>query len=227
MSWQIYIDGYESYILLERGLSSNSVACYLNDLKKLASWADYAASLKKRHQTNKEYFQRLENWYIALKLLVVTWEEEETLTLEWLSASNSLFATSDSDRTTSRLLPQTLLQKLSTVQDMAIKSRKSSKLSCLEHQLLEKKRRYGDRFRCIIFVQQRVSAYIVSNFINDMQSLQQVGLRSTFVTGCGAITPSIKVTNSQAKANLQKFRTGQISILVATATAEEVRLFCL
>ena len=39
MSWNVYISGFNAYLLLEKGLSDNSISAYLNDVNKLYSWA--------------------------------------------------------------------------------------------------------------------------------------------------------------------------------------------
>ncbi len=37
--WSIYIKGFENYVLLEKGLSKNSITAYLDDIKKLSQWS--------------------------------------------------------------------------------------------------------------------------------------------------------------------------------------------
>lgn len=38
MSWKVYIDGFTSYLMLEKALSPNSIVAYENDVQKLATW---------------------------------------------------------------------------------------------------------------------------------------------------------------------------------------------
>lgn len=180
---------------------------------KLASWEDYASKLKTRHPLHRSFFQQLESWYVALKLLVVTWEEEEPLTMCWLTTTDSLKI--------STTFSSPLQEKICKIKELASNSMNFTKLNCLCEQLVEKKARFGEHFRCIVFVQQRISAYVVAHFINDTASLQRIGLVADFVTGKGAITPSIKVSPSRSKATLDGFRQGRMNVLVATATAEE------
>ena len=40
MSWKMYIDGFQGYLMLERGLSPNSIDAYLDDVEKLANWSE-------------------------------------------------------------------------------------------------------------------------------------------------------------------------------------------
>lgn len=40
MSWKVYTSGFESYLLLEKGLSNNSIEAYMLDVQKLQDWAE-------------------------------------------------------------------------------------------------------------------------------------------------------------------------------------------
>jgi integrase/recombinase XerD len=40
MSWQVYIKGFKSFLVLERSLSENSVEAYLHDIKKLVEFLE-------------------------------------------------------------------------------------------------------------------------------------------------------------------------------------------
>lgn len=40
MTWQIYTSGFESYMMLEKGLSSHSISAYKEDVNKLRQWAE-------------------------------------------------------------------------------------------------------------------------------------------------------------------------------------------
>lgn len=39
MSWNVYISGFRSYLMLEKGLSANTLEAYLADVDKLSTWA--------------------------------------------------------------------------------------------------------------------------------------------------------------------------------------------
>ena len=83
--------------------------------------------------------------------------------------------------------------------------------------------RFGkDNFRCIVFVQQRLSACVVADFLKQAKHLQDVGLSACFVTAVGKITPSINMTRTGSQKVMENFRAGKFDILVATAAAEEV-----
>jgi ERCC4-related helicase len=94
------------------------------------------------------------------------------------------------------------------------------KWSRLKHHLQDKKERFGDNFRCLVFVQQRIASYILAKAMNDQ--LSSLDLRAGCVSSRGSkITPSIKVTKSIVTETIQKFREGEVNVLVATSVVEE------
>jgi superfamily II DNA/RNA helicase len=180
---------------------------------KLASWEDYASKFKTKYPSLLDFFQLLENWYVGLKLLVVTWEEEEPLTMSWLASSDALTVFPDFNPA---------LKKFLQIEKLASNAMNFMKLNCLCEQLLEKKDKFGISFRCIVFVQQRISAYILAYFISHTERLNQIGLRAGYVAAKGSrITPSIELSSSQSEETFDRFRKGHIDVLVATSVAEE------
>ena len=57
-------------------------------LKKpsLSAWETYANQLTRRKNlaAQRPFFELLENWYVAMRILITTWEEQEELALHWL-----------------------------------------------------------------------------------------------------------------------------------------------
>ena len=93
----------------------------------------------------------------------------------------------------------------------------------LREQLLNKKARFGSTFRAIIFVQQRITAHVISNFINNDLEMQHLDIKAGYIASRGSkITPSIKVTPFIAKENIVRFRNGDQNVIVATSVIEEV-----
>ena len=89
---------------------------------------------------------------------------------------------------------------------------------------MAKREQKGGTFKCVVFVQQRLAAVILSHYINSDPELQSLGLRSGFVTARNSrITPSIKVNKTMAANTIQAFRDGTVDVLVATSVIEEVR----
>ena len=198
----------ESYIL-------TLVPSFASPLNKarVSIWEDCPSKYQARYPSHSVILLKLEHWYVGLKLLVVTWEEEIPLTLRWLLSTRAVEDSSE--------FPTLLRDKFSHIRQLASNALNFPKLNLLTDQLLAKKARFGESLRCIIFVQQRISAYIVSDFINQSARLNMV---ACYVTGAGKITPSIKMTPTGTKASLNQFRNGEVEILVATATAEEVSI---
>ena len=102
---------------------------------------------------------------------------------------------------------------------------KSEKLESLKRTLVEKRKLKGVSFRCIVFVKQRIAAYILAKHLNSDTTCKDYGMRAGFVAAKKSkITPSIKVTPGDASRCIEQFRSGDINILVATAVIEEVSL---
>ncbi|GKY94278.1 hypothetical protein MPSEU_000393600 [Mayamaea pseudoterrestris] len=154
----------------------------------------------------------LEVWYVALRVLVTTWEEDEQVVLQWLQMNDALTeSTYDSDD---------LLELIANLRQRASNQYIYFKWNRLKHHLEEKKRRFGDHVRCIVFVQQRITSYVLAKMINDHHFA--LGLCAGFVSSRGSkITPSIKVSKSMVAESIQKFRDGQLNVLVATSVVEE------
>lgn len=94
----------------------------------------------------------------------------------------------------------------------------------MKRTLVEKRKLKGTSFRCIVFVKQRIAAYILSKHLNMDATCKEYGMRAGFVAARKSkITPSIKVTPGDASRCIEQFRSGDVNILVATAVIEEVR----
>jgi ERCC4-related helicase len=98
----------------------------------------------------------------------------------------------------------------------------AEKLSSLTNKLIHERKKHGISFRCIIFVQQRISAYVLSCYINDHSACNEFGLRAGYVASKNSrITPSLKVTPGEATKCIDDFRQGIINVIVATSVIEE------
>lgn len=173
-------------------------------------WEKHAKKYRDDYSRHADTFQLLENWYVGLRLLIISWEEEVPLTMQWLVQSKSLEVKPE--------FQAELKAKLNVVKGQL--TQRVPKLECLKEQLLAKSDRFGASFRAIVFVQQRVCAYTISQYINA--ELRAAGIVSSLVTGAGPITASITMTTAQSKKAIEAFRQGKsVNVLVATATAEE------
>ena len=178
---------------------------------KLSSWAEYTRQLSASRNSN--LLKVLQHWYVGLRLLVQTWEEEQALVLAWLSMNNA-FKVNIHDSAAS----------FHYLKSLATNQANFLKLNRLHFHLKGKREMKGDAFRCLVFTQQRISSVILSHFINSDPELQRLGITSDFVTARGSlIAPGITVTTESAKIAIENFRSGAINVIVCTSVLEEVR----
>lgn len=176
---------------------------------KLMSWEQHANDMAYSQPWNEEIFRLLETWYTGLRLLVQTWEEQELLVMQWLKMKNDF--------------DLVVCQELQEIQGMAENPENFYRLGRLRFHLHEKRKMKQESFKCVVFVQQRIAAVILSHYINTDPHLQTLGLKSGFVTGrYSKITPSLKVTKRMARDTITQFRSGEINVIVATKVLEEV-----
>jgi len=180
----------------------------------LSSWEDGAHKLAQQHHDKAGLLKHLETWYVALRMLVQTWEEEQELVLNWLRFSDAFAAKP-------LLVDDASMREFLALETMACNEENLSKLACLKGQLLEKKHRFS-KLRGIVFVQQRITAHVLSHYINADPELRAQGIRAGYVAARGTkITPSIAMSKGAAAECIRKFRKGELNVLVATSVIEE------
>jgi endoribonuclease Dicer len=86
--------------------------------------------------------------------------------------------------------------------------------------LLEQQERHGASLRCIVFSQQRVSAHILKHVIDNDVDLSSIKTAVVHATSSPA-TPRLSVTASDAAERLKAFKSGAVTVLLATSVAEE------
>ena len=70
--------------------SDNSFKSPLSQIK-LSSWEDHASRMRRHVRLDsplEKLYALLEIWYVALRMIVQSWEEEEQLVLQWLIINN-------------------------------------------------------------------------------------------------------------------------------------------
>jgi len=188
------------------------------DKMKLATWEDYAYRMKWKSvkgSTMQILYGFLEIWYVALRMVVQSWEEEEQLVLQWLIINEGFCKEG--------WFSPKLESSLNGVERLCTsRSIQSEKLQSLTANLIEKRKRKGITFRGIVFVQQRLSAYVLSQYLNNNCKCIDHGLHVGYVAARNSrITPSVKVRPGEATKCINDFRDGKINVIVSTSVIEE------
>ena len=68
MSWKPFVNGFKSYLMLERSLSTNSIAAYLQDISKLQSYFEIQGIYISPKEVSKEHLQSFIYWINELGL---------------------------------------------------------------------------------------------------------------------------------------------------------------
>jgi ERCC4-related helicase len=86
--------------------------------------------------------------------------------------------------------------------------------------LLCEQKRHGTKLRCIVFCQQRILVHILKYVIDKDADLSSIKTAVVHATSTPA-TPLLRVTASEAAARLKAFKSGAVTVLLATNVAEE------
>jgi len=200
-------------------------------LVKLTSWETYAhdwfQKIKSSNLDNIDVdwlytpkqgtwlFKLLEIYYVALRMTVQSWEEGQSLVSRWLHINEGFL--------TPPWINPSLRAAILELKELTLNENimKHEKIKSLRKILLEKKK-MKNKFRGIVFVQQRITAYILSHFIKSDPDLLNSGIKAGFVTARQSrLTPSIKVNKTEAAEELKAFKEGKINLLFATSVIEE------
>ena len=68
MNWNIYKNGFMSYLMLERSMSKNSIAAYEDDLNKLIRWIELSDSKLSVEQIQYNDLEKFVHWLNELGL---------------------------------------------------------------------------------------------------------------------------------------------------------------
>ena len=151
----------------------------------------------------------------VLRMLVQTWGEEQELVVNWLCFSDAFAAKP-------LLVDNASMREFLALETMACNEENLSKLACLKGQLLEKTHRFS-KLRGIVFVQQRITAHVVSHYINADPELRAQGIRAGYVAARDTkITPSIAMSKGAAAECICKFRKGELNVLQCHVVATSV-----
>ena len=140
----------------------------------------------------------------------------------WLRLQGALAAVSE--YLVSQDCAAAALQKLTSRFDFEERSQ-LSKVACLRAQLLQKAawaRMQKEEVRCLVFVEMRIVAHVLSAWICADAALGTAGIRAGYVAANDTkITPRLRVTRGQATEVVARFRAGELNVIVATSVLEE------
>ncbi|XP_071977971.1 interferon-induced helicase C domain-containing protein 1 isoform X2 [Engystomops pustulosus] len=96
----------------------------------------------------------------------------------------------------------------------------NEKLTRLRRSIMEEFTR-NNKARGIVFTKTRQSAAALCQWIDDNEKFREVGIRAHYIIGAGANSDYTAMTQNEQKKVLQKFKTGELNLLIATSVAEE------
>ncbi len=173
----------------------------------LKKWGNYANERVALHP----YYDQLQHWYEALRLLVTSWEEGEDAVVMLLHMMNC-------NETSSQCWPDETTALINS-----FFRKQPSSFARFENmtKILTEKIRETEDFRGILFVQQRIMTHIVKHVIDQHQSLgRQVESRCLYATSTPA-SCTLGLSKRDADEALQDFASGKANLLITTSVAEE------
>jgi hypothetical protein len=126
-------------------------------------------------------------------VLVQTWEEDEEIVIQWLLHNDAFNMEGLND--------QLLDEHVEQVKAFCGTRSNHLKATRLCEHVMEKKQKYGDDFRCIVFVQQQITAYVLGQLFlnNSCQRTDEHSIKAGYGVSRGSkITPSIKFNKTMA-----------------------------
>ena len=171
----------------------------------LKKWGKYANERVSIHP----YYDGLQHWYEALRLLVISWEEAEDAAMMFLRMMGCDQQPSWPDEASS------LVEGFFRDQP-SLFIRFENMCSVLSEKIRE-----TENFRGILFVEQRVMTHIVKHVIDRNDFLDsKVDSRCLYSTSTPA-SSTLAVTKLNAKEALRDFASGKANLLITTSVAEE------
>ena len=172
----------------------------------LKSWGVYANKQSHMH----DLYPKLEHFYEALRLLVVSWEENEDVAMAYLKMMKVHSSTHQ--------IPKVNMAISSFFNSQHISLARFDNLYTV---LGDKLKKYKQKFRCIIFVKQRVTTHILKHIIENHAGLgPHINAKCLYSTKTPA-TPSLSISKRESENALKSFGTGESNMLIATNVAEE------
>ncbi|KAL3826330.1 hypothetical protein ACHAXA_003654 [Cyclostephanos tholiformis] len=179
-------------------------------------------------------------WYVALRMTVQSWEEEEQLVLQWLIINNGLQIHDSLDyparsRCFRRLNHLPLLRAVDGL--CTCSSIQSEKLTSLVKNLVDNKTSKGKLYLLVLLYTPTKAPSIVSSLYSKKYlhmfclGISMATIFALIMYGCAysisvaaknsRITPTIKATKGEITKCIDDFRERKINVMVATSVIEE------
>ena len=176
----------------------------------LKSWGEYANRMARECDNNPSILS-IENWYEALRILVVSWEEADDACIAFLRMTGC-------DRDAPSLWARDIAEEVSVFFLEAPSP--YPRFEHLYNTLLEKLLDHPD-FRGILFVRQRITTHIIQYLLREHPRLRQLLNTVILYSSNASATPSFSLSRKQTNESLRSFATGEANLLIASAVAEE------
>ena len=187
--------------------------------RKSSEWEEYAVKMSAKKMMADDdgsiFFKKLGDIYVALRLLAdgMHNDEDEEITLAWMKTQKVLTGIDESWGA--------CLSESSQRLKLLVLEYNFRRLFQLRKQLMEAIaiQPEGNRpGQAIIFVEKRITARIVSEYLEQDEDMQRKGIITGYVT---AAVDRSEMTPQEIKERINHFRSGKMHILVATAVVEE------
>ena len=197
--------------------------------KPISQWESYAHNVAKQSTPDaRQIISELVHWYGALKLLAISWEEDEFLAIEFLrmtGVAQQYF----SDMIVIDEVHNADLQKDHQYRKVATEffvqgPHQSLRLEQLHQTLLQlhaEIKSEGNQFRGILFVEQRVTTYVLQHFIQRTPALADLFRPVVVYSASSPATPSLSLSAATQAVAMKQFAIGDSNLLICTSTVEE------
>jgi ERCC4-related helicase len=156
---------------------------------------------------------KLEHLYEAVKIIVVSKQLSLELAMYYLNMNSIVHVQPHSNTDLTYLIE--------SIQSLWLEHQHEfSQVGILKDALRQQYSKYGEAFRCIIFVQQRVTTHILKHVIEIDPALQHLKCSMLYSQAVEA-TARLSITKTQAIQSIRSFSEGLSNVLIATSVAEE------
>ncbi|KAJ1565172.1 Interferon-induced helicase C domain-containing protein 1, partial [Nowakowskiella sp. JEL0078] len=182
---------------------------------RVSEWGKYATSQSLCFKKNIELerlYSSLSHLYEAVRLIVNSRQVSLELSMSYLEFYG-VFAESSMPKSTTKYL-------LKLFQIWKEYKPEFTRLSHLKEVILQQNVNFGTAFKCVIFVQQRLTSHIVDCYIKKDPDLKHMPSDVIYAATTPA-TALLSVSNSQSAERIKNFAAGKLQILCSTSVAEE------